>query len=224
MVQALPSRIQIFSVYVADIDMHHGCAASALQRGSQGIYLFNECYTESSRPVELKTMLQTIGDLQTLRTVSRRHPITYPAHRAPGDSARTILPIPLIPRSIGSDIGRMEHNITLRIHIGPKPLDGRAILLLVFSTDTPRLDPEKIQSRLNGTVICPCATPPKSAVYLCCLTSDIPYSEYFGLTLGYELPLDSLCDDTNVVEFIPPEVTGYLCWAEIFIQPSTLLQ
>lgn len=202
------------------LDFHHGSAASALQRGSQGIYLFNECYTESSRPAELKTMLQTIGSIDTVQKVTRRHPVTFPAHRAPGDSSRTILPITLTPHAIGGDMGRMEHNISLRIHIGPKPQTGKATLLLGFSTDTPQLDPSTIQARINGQLIHTIDDRPASGLEVNTMRRPKPTDPSVGSYLAYDLPLDLLQDDTNVIEFLPPEIDGSLTWAEIYIDPT----
>jgi hypothetical protein len=206
-------------VLVEHLDHHYGCAASALQRGADGVYLFNDCYTESSRPDELKAMLQHQGSLDTLEKVSRRFPVSYSSHRAPGDVQRTLLPIPLTPQSIGRDMGRMENNISLRLYIGRKPSSGTATLLLAFSPDTPELDASAIPARLNGQVIKPVTHRPQTSVECNLITPFKDYKERLGSFMGYDLPLELLHDDTNVIEFLPPEVPGELRWAEVLIVP-----
>jgi hypothetical protein len=210
-------------VTVGHLDHQYGSASSALHRGADGIYLFNECYTESSNPDKLKAMLQHQGSLDTIDKLSRRYPVTFACHRAPGDVQRTLLPIPIAPPSIGRDMGRMEHNITLRIHIGRKPSSGHATLLLGFSPDTPSLDTAKVQSRINGHVIMPRQDRPMSAFENNALNMGHNSSEIIGWFMGFILPLEALHDDTNVIEFLPAEsfdgVAGEIRWAEIFVEP-----
>lgn len=206
-------------VIVEHLDFQYGSASSALHRGADGVYLFNECYTESSRPDELKEMLKKQGDLRTLEQVSRRYAVTYPCHRAPGDMQRTLLPIPLTPASIGRDMGRMENNISLRIHIGTKPVTGKATLLLAFSPDTPALDATHFKTRINGKVIVPQIDPPKVSIACHQIKHQQSGLDRIGLVLGFDLPFEFLHDDTNVIEFLPPEVPGELRWAEILIVP-----
>gem|GEM_PF-4626344 len=43
-----------------------------------------------------------------------------------------------------------------------------------------------------------------------------PMPDCVAFTLSHPLPLDMLLDDTNVVEFIPPQIDGALVWAEMF--------
>lgn len=206
-------------VIVEHLDHQYGSAASALQRGADGIYLFNECYTESTRPDELKSMLQHQGSLDTIDKVTRRYPVTFACHRAPGDVQRTLLPIPLTPPSIGRDMGRMEHNITLRIHIGRRPCSGTATLLLAFSPDTPVLDAALIPARLNNMPIKPVSDRPRCSIEVNQIKHQPDFQEKIGSFMGFALPLEYLHDDTNVIEFLPPEVPGELRWAEILVEP-----
>ncbi len=201
-------------------ELHNGCAASALHRGSQGIYLFNECYTESSDPDRLKRMLRRLGSLDTLSAVPRRHAVTFPGNHAPGDAPCTLLPIPLTPVAVGWDFGRMENCISLRIHTGPRPIGGAAFLLLAFSPETPPLDPAAMPVRLNGTPLATAGERPPSAIEANSIDWTRDYRDRIGSFLGYCIPLDAVQDDTNVVEFVPPEVPGELRWAEILIQPA----
>ncbi len=211
-------------VTVGHLDHQYGCASSALHRGADGVYLFNECYTESSNPSQLKTMLEHQGSLETLDQVARRYPVTFACHRAPGDVQRALLPIPISPPSIGRDMGRMEHNITLRIYIGRKPSTGRAVLLLGFCPDTPMLNTEKLQARLNGQNIKPMVDRPTSAFENNTIDFGHDPLKTINQWIGFDLTLAMLHDDTNVIEFLPAEsfddVAGELRWAEIVVEPS----
>ena len=100
-----------------------GSAASALHRGADGVYLFNECYRESDEPELLGYVLEHAGNPETLHRTVRRHAVTYPQIYAPGSGIGTVLPIPLKPNEEGADFGRFEENITLRISVGTLPAD-----------------------------------------------------------------------------------------------------
>ena len=200
-------------------EIHHGVAANALQRGADGIYLFNECYTESSDPARLKRMLQTIGDLDTLVLRNRRHPVTFPGMRAAGDSAMTVLPIRLRNDTHGWDFGRMEDNISVRVCTGPKPVGGQAVLHLGFSPDTPEMKEAELTVRLNHQILKPAANRPLSAVEDNRIDWCKEYHDRIGRILTYEVPPALLQDDANLVEFVPPPVAGELRWVEIAIMP-----
>ncbi|HEY3417979.1 MAG TPA: hypothetical protein VGM23_13945 [Armatimonadota bacterium] len=198
-------------------EIHHGVAASALQRGADGIYLFNECYRESGDPAGLKSMLQRIGDLATLADQPRRHFASFPGMRAAGDPVQAVLPIRLRNDRHGWDFGRMEDNISVRIPIGPKPRKGTAHLLLAFSPDTSTLKGKDLPVRLNGTPLKPVAVHPPAALAVNTIDWTRDYSDRIGQFLGYRIPLSALQADNNLVEILPPAVKGELRWAEIII-------
>jgi len=185
-----------------DYDLMHGAAASALHRGADGVYLFNECYRESDDPTRLRHTLTHVGDLETLAATQRRFALGYPQVRAAGEPDRCVLPIPLRVPKIGADFGRMAKNITLRFATGPKPKTGQAWLRLGFSVELPG----DLAFHLNSWPV-PCASgegiPPA------------PMPKAVVSALCRPLPLDLLLDDTNVVEFVPPQLDGTLVWAEI---------
>lgn len=71
-----------------------GAASCALQRGADGVYLFNECYREAGAPGErklMRTMLDTLGCPQALSRVVQRCVLTFPQLRAPGQAPRVLL-------------------------------------------------------------------------------------------------------------------------------------
>jgi hypothetical protein len=197
-----------------------GAAASALQRGADGVYLFNECYRESDAPELLRQVMRLAGSLDTLQRVARRHPVTFPQMIAAGESRRTVLPIPLRVPKIGVDLGRMEENITLRIACGPQPRSGRALLRLGFSAGVPASALAAMVVRLNTQPVARCAAPRWSSISAELAIShkwntDLPTS--VAAALWYDLPLAFLHDDQNVIEFVPPQIDGTLEWAEVLL-------
>jgi hypothetical protein len=208
---------------VCSYEFTYGSAASALERGADGIYLFNECYRESDKPELLHDLLTHVGDLSTIAEKTRRHVVSYPQVHAAGDSAKTILPIPLIADAFARDFGRMEENITLRIPTGPSPEKGKAWLHLGFSRETPELNTADFEVRLNGSIIesCESAGLPGPACDKRVGVGGTPKedSDPIGQVLSYFIPVESLQSDLNVIEFVPPQVSGELTWAEIAIVP-----
>jgi hypothetical protein len=208
-----------FGKPVGHEEYYNGCAASLLHRGADGVYLFNECYYESGDPARLSQRLQRLGSLETLDDHPRRHVVTYPQNYAAGDPARTVLPIPLRQACPGTDFGRMEDNISVRIHTGPQPQHGQAVLHLGFSPDTPALPAHALTVRLNGQVL--------TAYTEASVLSGIEYGETdqvcdrgrIGQFLRYAIPVELLQADTNLVEFVPPPIDGELRWVEIAVTP-----
>ena len=196
-------------IMLNDYDLMHGAAASALHRGADGVYLFNECYRESDDPERLRHTLTHVGDLKTLDDTARRFAISYPQVRAAGEPMRNVLPIPLRVPKIGTDFGRMAEGVTLRFATGPKPMNGKAWLRIGFSKDA-KLDFGKLEPRLNSM---PIPRPHQTD------TPQGKMPDSVGPTLNRLLPLELLLDDTNVVEFVPPQVDGSIEWAEILFQP-----
>lgn len=201
-----------------------GSAASALQRGADGIYLFNECYRESDAPDLLKLEMDRLGSLEAMKNITRRHVVTFPQVRAAGESPRTLLPIPLRLPKMGADLGRMEETITVRINIGPRPTEGRAIARLGFSKDVPAEALDAMKVWVNTHEVSRC----EDAKYTS-LSENVnrkrawkreEYPSVVGEVLCCELPKEILHDDINAVELFPPQIDGTLEWAEILILPT----
>lgn len=197
---------------IADVAV--AAAASALQRGVDGIHLFNHCPSKLLPNSETRDYLadiySTVSNLEKISRRPRRHAISYPQVYAPGESPKTVLPIPLRMPCIGVAFGRMEENITLRIAIGPKPETGRATLVLGFSADTPDLDADSMTVRVNQQI---CQASLEEA-------SNNPLPDDVSRVLRYDVPINCLQDDINVVEFEPPQVDGELVWTEMLIEPT----
>lgn len=212
------------------VDNYHflyGAAAAALQRGADGVYLFNECYRESSgKPGEralLSDMLNRIGDLATLDEVTRRHAVTYPAFRAPGEGVGNLLPIPLTNDAIGWGSHRWAENITVRLSLGRINKSSSYVLCLGFSADT---SPEALKDlvvRVNTVPMKACGEP----AFEDCMPEAFPDKKYpryhnkVAWTLCCEADVETLQDDVNVVEFEPPAFAkGSLQWAEFVVLPK----
>lgn len=195
----------------------YGSAASALQRGADGVYLFNQNYRETDEPGLLAHMLRHLGGLDTLSDCRRRHAVAYPQANAPGGPTCNSLPIPLRIPKIGANFGRMEENITLRIATGPKPISGRAVLCLGVGGGVSQGACDHMSVRLNTTPVIPCAEPRYDSIsttwrrqprhgWGCDFLQDVCF---------FALPIDRLFDGDNVIEIMPPQVEGQLEWAEI---------
>jgi hypothetical protein len=206
---------------IEEYEFLYGAAASALERGADGIYLFNQNYRETGEPELLTHILQHAGSLETLAGCKRRHPVTYPQVGAPGDPIRNVLPIPLRVPRIGCNFGRMEENITLRINTGPKPENGSAVLVLGFS-GTPPGACDQIEVRLNTATVQPGAEPEYESISETFRRAPRHgwASDFLDAVRFFELPLDKLFAGANVIEIMPPQVEGTLEWAEIVILPE----
>ncbi len=198
-------------------DLQRGVCANALSRGADGVYLFNDCYRESGNPAEFKTILHAIGDIATLRDAPRRHCAAFAGMSAAGEPVGAALPIPLTSPQHGYDFGRMEDNVSVRLFTGPVPTKSVAVLHLGFSPDTPPLQADQMTVRLNTEPLQPTAAPAKSALEVNVIDWCKPMSE-IGQILRYEIPLNLLFTDSNLVEFVPPKLPGELRWAEISFQ------
>lgn len=227
-VSAHPGIASFESGCVGTTAFTFGAAAAALQRGVDGIHLFNHCPSKLLQGPEkshnLRELYQDLGNIEAVIKHPRRQAISYTQVFAAGESDRAVLPIPLRVPCIGVAFGRMEENITLRIAIGPRPINGTACLQLGFSADTPPIDSEKMTLRLNQVICPPCQSRPNSFNHQ---SEDILRDFIHGeppdeatQVLLYNVPLEVLQDDVNILEFVPPQVDGSLVWAELLIDPA----
>lgn len=214
-------------VSVTSYHFLYAAAASALQRGADGVYLFNECYRESSGKAPeralLSDMLNRIGDLDTIDDVVRRHAVSYPALRAPGESTGNVLPVPLANDAVGWGSGRWAENITLRMPLGRVDRAATHVLCLGFSADTPQDALKNLTVRINTVPMAAVAEP----AFEDCTAEAFPkethprYHAQVAWTLCYEAPATALQDDVNVIEFEPPPfIPGTLQWAEFVVLPK----
>jgi len=195
-------------------ELQRGACANALSRSADGVYLFNDCYRESGDRDVFREVLRTLGDLSTLSAVPRRHCAAFSGMSAPGDPIGAALPIPLTSPQHGFDFGRMEDNISVRIFTGPLRTKGVAILHLGFSPDTPAILAEELTVRMNTTPLRSAVAGVQSALEVNVIQWCQPMAA-IGQVLRYEVPLPLLFPDNNLVEFVPPKISGELRWAEV---------
>lgn len=201
---------------IEEYELMYGAAASALQNGVDGIYLFNQNYRETGEPELLSHMLRNLANSEKLAVCQRRHAVSYPFVHAPGEAQHNLLPLPLRQKAIGMDFGRMEKNITLRINTGMKPVGRSGMLALGFS-GIPAGACDKLEVRLNTEPVWPCEEPSYDSISQ--TFRQIPRhgwdSDFIDEVKFFDLPVEQLFDGDNVIEFMPPQVDGQLVWAEI---------
>jgi hypothetical protein len=200
-------------------DLLRGEAAAVLNRGADGLYFFNTCYAESSRPAEFKQLLQTLGDAETLRGQPRAH---LPSHgvAAPGVPARGQLPVPLTNPSVGYDYARLESSIALRLDSGFKPVADAAVALYLGFSEA--VDPDDhCEVRINGQTLARTAdiggaVLRHNTIERCVdnLNQAIPF------LLTFQVPTGCVHPGDNVVELIGFTGAAELRWAEIGIHPE----
>jgi len=195
-------------------DFMRGAAAAAWSCGADNLYLFNECYRETEHLAELNRIMTQITDLEGLMKSSRRTVVTYPQAIIPGESNRTVLPVPLIPEAVGQDLGRMEENITLRLPAGNVLPSTSATLSLGFSPDTEFEKLEGLPVRVNTkTVSCIGKEKRRMEMASKCLPSDYPRNA--GFVLLFDVPANLLHETFNAIEILPPHIQGRIVWADL---------
>lgn len=208
----------------------YGGAAAALARGANGIYTFNECYLYSNPKDKgrelLKTYLPIVGDQEALAKVLRRFG-TSSSNMIPGESTRSVLPIPLKLPFMGMDMGRMEENITVRLDAGKVLPGSRVRLELAFDAATNPAALGKPEVRVN-TVIVPCSGAGKIDMSRVNLKNEwqmfADWPRDAGCYLTYDVPVEVLHPTFNAVELMPPQIPGSLVWASFTITPPEKVQ
>jgi hypothetical protein len=192
-----------------------GSSASALEAGADGVYLFNECYRMApgdgySRrdPSLVGRLLGDSGDLEGMRDAFRRHPVSYHQVVAPGAGHASPLPVPLQKPAGSWSFGRHGDVISLRIDLGPRPVN--ATLQLELGFDTPQGDAD-CEVWLNGSRLDRPARPldlrrPRTAID----------------AHAFDAPLEAANPGINLVELQPsPTSPGSLVWAELIVSPDS---
>lgn len=134
-----------------NVEAMRGFTASMLDRGADGVYLFNH-FMSLDMPLRYRTpegqvkhdfvmgdLLRAAGDLPGAVSRSRLHVLTFHDRVPAKSSYRPALPAMISPRQPA----------TLKIHTGPKPQAGRYVIRagLEMSDD---LAAVKLRARLNG--------------------------------------------------------------------------
>ena len=206
-----------------------GGAATAWAAGADGIYLFNECYREPKETAALEKYLHEIASPESLGKLERWTAVTMDEQAMPGDSTRTVLPMPLSNRYIGVDFSRMEQNMTVRLSAPLVAKDARCVLDLCFDAATPDAAVLALPVRVNTAKV------GLTCSGICHLRRDNvdlrPDKAFasFGdgrdrfprdaaKVVSYVVPGEILHDFGNAVELLPEYGTpGNLVWAQLRI-------
>lgn len=198
-----------------------GSAASALQRGADGVWVFNECYRFqpddhiARRWPEFRSQITgLIGDLEALREAPRRQVVSYDQIVGPGRRPGSPLPVPLRRPAGSFDFNRFRDTIPLSLPLGPAPRRAAVTLKLGLDRAAPLLDAEQARPWLNGHQLGPAQVEVLS-----------PDPDRFGRAwppcaaqgLSWDCPLAWLHDGDNSLEWLPPAVDGAIVWAEFAI-------
>jgi hypothetical protein len=198
-------------------DVHRGVASSLLHRGADGLYLFNDCYAQSSRPDEFKQLLQQIGSPATLAVASRSHVLTH-SSAAPGVPSRHTLPAPLANAAVGYDYARLEDAITLRIDTGTRPGHSDTVLLYLGFSAPPQVVGEV---RCNGRLIQPVSDDGGCLIHRNSIEHCAPGARaMFVCWLCYRILNDCLQQGENALELVGFQGSSELRWAEVCIRPT----
>jgi len=199
-----------------------GFAASMLDRGADGIYLFNN-FGPVSSPVRMRTpegkdvidclvadLLRAASDLPGATSNARVHPASIYETLPPGSTYRQILPAEIAP----------QQSLTLQIHTGPKPTTGRCVIRVGLD-QSEDLATVKLAARFNGIVgraiedLPAPAKPPRPGI------PRGNVSEVAPRLAQFEVPLEAVVRGYNSVE-LAVEHGGRqtVIWLEILMDPT----
>jgi hypothetical protein len=202
--------------HILDYGLLYGGASAALECGTDGVYLFNECYREnepagglSSRfPGVLDHLRRDVGDSDALARLPRRYPLSYAQVVGPGRPSGSVLPIALTRAKGHWEFGRYGNFIPLRLPFGAAPGAGQRVRLeLGFDAQTPPLAPEAIAAWFNAARLEAPAAPLEGLI--------LPGPEVVAQRLAFEVPAAMVRPGVNVAELVVPELSGKLTWAEL---------
>jgi len=212
---------------VLDYRLLYGGAAAALQRGADGIYLFNECYrTHPNDRLSkifndpLSTMLNSCGDLEMLRDLPRRHPVSYAQIVGPGQPTASLLPQPLTkPNGGARDFNREGTALQVRFALGPVPSHSRVLLELGLDSEAQSCTEQQLTAWLNGVQLSAAVNPPQPPIRELGASPEraVAMPRIVSRLLRYDVPREALHDDINIAEIEPMSVPGNLVWAELSV-------
>ncbi|MBO7166212.1 MAG: hypothetical protein J6V88_01640, partial [Kiritimatiellae bacterium] len=216
-----PGKSSCLYNLVSGDDLLRGGAASYWACGTDGLYLFNECYREPHRLDTLESYLKDICSAKKLTTVKRRYAVDSIC-AMPGYSARRMFPCPLGIRFEGYVIDRMSRNITLRLTTGPVNKDSTCTLSIAFDDKTDEKSLKEIEVRMN-TQKCKFKNridldlnrvdQKKAWVKL----KDWPRDA--KTVLQYTVPAEVIHERENAIEILPPHgAKGNIIWTDLMVE------
>ncbi|MBN2307886.1 MAG: family 10 glycosylhydrolase [Candidatus Hydrogenedentes bacterium] len=210
-------EVRLHNRYVAahctynDLETSRGQVASLVDRGADHVYLFNYFFpSPAPEPVwttaSFMEFLNDGADLKAILGKPRRHVVTFDDAVPPGVPVACILPAAL----------EGTRPAQFRIHTGPAPTSGRAVIRIGLS-DKPGVEGARFKARVNGHVCEAVEAEGLPRGELCVWDEfDIKRELLFGvapqhMNRGY-----------NVVEVIlsGPGAPQEIVWAEIRIEPG----
>jgi hypothetical protein len=202
-----------------------GAASAALERGADGVYLFNECYRETGTDAErrlLREMLDHVGNPEMVQRRARRYAVTFPQIPGTGRGLAAMLPVALTNPAPGASFARLAETISLRIPVGQKSAGTDYVLRLGFSLDTPIELLASMPVWLNARRVAPGEEPSypdlMDEIYPDRTDGNVP--AVAAHLRHYALPFEVILNDVNIIEFEPPATEGSLVWAEIIAVPQ----
>jgi len=206
-----------------------GAAASLLDRGADGIYLFN--FMDRSTFCDpdgelLRSATHCAGSLETLAGKPRRHVLTFTDCLAPGEPRRNMLPQPL--RRYG-----YRPSIEFRLPTGPPPRPGQTaeVRLGLEAADQPPLFGRFVieMGRVMHVEMEPISEALASQLgvrvngHLCAFARSLTPDAETGATHAFTIPAGALHRGDNVIEIgNPTESTVQAVWVEIAIGSADL--
>ncbi len=199
-----------------DVGLLYAGAASALHRGADGIYLFNECYREGNPgcsvnradPDALRDILRIPADPAALARVTRRHTVSYHQCQAYGSPSGAVLPINLSCAADHWEFARYRDCIPLAFHCGSVPAGARIRLIIGLSTEAVALGASDLRLWINGADGVQPATAP----------TDLGLPPVAAAVLCWDVPRELVHDDVNIMELLPPGSPGTIVWAELQVE------
>ena len=191
---------------------------------SRGLYLFNHFNKDKDFNVrspdgkrilrnDHRAIMDGIGDLNALLACPRRHVLTYDDTTAPGVPNPKQLPAVLASAA----------PLTLRIHTGPEPAAGRAVLRLGLD-DLPEVAEARLRVRMNGAACLPLPDMEQPAGY----RRDPKSPEVWLLSqvarrlLQFDVPLTAINRGDNSVDLsLENGPQQKIIWAEMYLDPGS---
>lgn len=198
-----------------------GFTTSMLERGAEGIYLFNHFdpvetplakYTVESGIDEgrnLHDLLAVAGDIAAAKSGPRRHVLTFHNPVCPGTDYRNPLPAEIGP----------DRKKKFQLHIGPAPSSGMAVLRVGFDENEGYA--KSLSSASVNSKVCPpmpdMSTPPEKN----------PRKHGFHAYVGafadhmaqFQIPIQALQGGYNTIEVGTNDQPQRIVWVEILIEP-----
>ena len=176
-----------------NLETVRAAAATYIGRGVDRIYLFN--YMDSDTTVEKRAeyplLLRQVGDLKTIVGKARRHVVTYPDTKAPGEPDSVLLPSACQP-------GRWN---AFRLDTGPAPDHQKAEVRIAVDGPAPA-DLAESTVLLNG----------KRCTYIEVRETASPTPD--AHLLAFSVPADALQHGHNLIE-LSASKAGNVVWVEL---------